>query len=53
MVDCEKLHDVQDTVGAIAWCGPSDIAAGVSRLVVVRPSLLTPFKTTLSVAVYY
>ncbi|KAK0225910.1 asparaginase [Armillaria fumosa] len=30
VVDREKLHDVQDTVGAIAWCGPSDIAAGVS-----------------------
>ncbi|PBK74555.1 asparaginase [Armillaria solidipes] len=30
VVDCEKLHDVQDTVGAIAWSSPSDIAAGVS-----------------------
>ncbi|KAK0485791.1 nucleophile aminohydrolase [Armillaria novae-zelandiae] len=30
VIDRECLHDVQDTVGAIAWCGPSDIAAGVS-----------------------
>ncbi|KAG7446288.1 asparaginase [Guyanagaster necrorhizus] len=30
VINRKKLHDVQDTVGAIAWCGPSDIAAGVS-----------------------
>jgi hypothetical protein len=33
-----SLHDIQDTVGAIAWQQSSDIAAGVSRPV----SLLYP-----------
>ena len=29
----ERLEDIQDTVGAVAWHGSDGLAAGVSRLV--------------------
>ena len=31
----DRLEDIQDTVGAVAWHGSDGLAAGVSRLVCV------------------
>jgi taspase, threonine aspartase, 1 len=31
----ERLGDIQDTVGAVAWHGSDGLAAGVSRLVCI------------------
>ena len=31
----ERLEDIQDTVGAVAWHGSDGLAAGVSRLVFI------------------